>query len=53
MARSSRQDKQFGLRIPERLRVLLDESAKKNNRSTTSELLTILENALCANVSNT
>lgn len=46
MARSSRSFKAFNVRMPESLRVLLDKSAQKNNRSTTAELLTILEKAL-------
>ena len=51
MARSSRQDPTFTLRIPTELREKLDSSAKQNNRSMTSELLTILERAL--NATNT
>lgn len=51
MARSSRQCPQFNLRMPPELKEKLEISAKHNNRSITSELLTILERAL--NATNT
>jgi hypothetical protein len=48
MARSSRKDPQFNFRFPVEIREKLELSANKNNRSMTSELLTILEKALSA-----